>query len=226
MVGGACELAAHILCPSASYILLIHGRYVYSRVSDGVIQETFPTTASQNAIVFRYTTPVKMVALEIKTPRDFIACTLVFRFSDATVIRLGIELFGDIDDEGGFYTPWEDMAPIVFSQAHGTVLGHPLLPNVKRLHILNEVYFISGTREPIEIGNEVGRLFKSVGHLEELTLCGCDLCPYLVPFLGLPGSEYMEQLIVFPPIKELMISHPLVEEEWMTAIVELARGTL
>ena len=162
--------------------MLIHGRYVYSRVSDGVIQETFPTTASQNAIVFRYTTPVKMVALEIKTPRDFIACTLVFRFSDATVIRLGIELFGDIDDEGGFYTPWEDMAPTVFSQAHGTVLGHPLLPNVKRLHILNEVFFY--------LGYETVQIRRKFGSVDPLRLRSTSI-PRSLPWpprLGIHGT--------------------------------------
>jgi hypothetical protein len=61
---------------------------------------------------------------------------------------------------------------------------------------------------------DVGRLFKSVGTLEELTIYGCDLRSYLTP------------LVVYPPIKELTISHPWrpSQEECMVAIVELAKS--
>ena len=114
-----------------------------------------------------------------------------------TIIRLRPEVSGNIDNKNETPMSFEDMTLEVFSQASRTVRDRPLLPNVKRLHIRCRA-FISDPIQLRSMANEVGRLFKSVGLLDELTLRGCDLCPYLAPFLGLPEFEDMEQPITFP----------------------------
>ena len=222
----AYKLAAQISCPSASHTSLIHEKTVNEIITDQDTQGVFPTGASWNAIVRQYTrSPVEAISLEIKTPRDpRISCTLTFRSSDATIIRLGLEVSGDTDE---FSWSFEEMVLKIFSQASRTVRYYPLLHNAKHLHIQHRFSF-SDYDKPIDMATQVGKLFQSVGSLEELILHGCDLCSYLTPFLSLP-EFYGDtgRLIVFPPIKELTISHPLLlddEEECMAAIVELAKS--
>ena len=224
----AYELAAQISCPSASHTSLTLEKDVDNITTDQHIRDIFPTATSWNAIVRQYTrNPVEAISLEIKTPQDLIiSCTLTFQSSDATTIRLGFEVFGDIGDEDEFYIPLETMVLGVFSQASRTVRDYPLLHNAKHLHILHGIS-ISDSDELIHMAIQVGRLFRSVGPLEELTLRGCDLHSYLTPFISLPEFEGMEELIAFPHSKELTISHPSMlddEEECMAAIVELAKS--
>jgi len=220
------DLAAHISCPSASHTSLIHEKTLDDILTSQDIRDAFPTIASWNTIVRQYTrNPAEVVTLEIKLPHNsIIACTLTFQSSDMTVIRLGLEVSGD--DKNEPQMPFGEMALEVFSQASRAVRNHPLLPEIKRLHITCGV-FIS---EPIQLrsmANEVGRLFESVGPLDELTLRSFDLRSYLPPFFDLPEFKDVDQSVVFPPIKELTISHPLMvdnEEECMAAIVELAKS--
>ena len=221
------ELAAHISCPSARRTTLTHEKNAEDMTTDRDIS-IFPTVASWNRIVRQYTrSPVEVVTLEINPPQDLtIACTLTFQSSDTTVTRLCLEVSGNIDDEIEFQMSLAEMALEVFYQASRAVRDHPLLSNIKRLHIRYGV-FIS---EPIQLrsmANEVGRLFGFVGPLDELILHGLDLRSYLTPFLDLPEFKDMDQSIVFRAIKWLTISHPLMldhEEECMVTLVELAKS--
>jgi len=211
------KIAAHISCPSVRHTLLRHETVA----GMGIIQDIFPTSVSWGAIVRQYTrVPAEEVALEIKYSQDpIIACSLIFRSPDATVISLDFKV--SASDEDDPEVPFED----VFSQASRTIRDHPLLPNIKRLRI--EYRFLMSPSLLTRIANEVGRLFQSVGPLDELTIYGCDLRSYLTPFLNLPERNNMEQPVVFPPIKKLAISHPFMqyyEEECMAAIVELAKS--
>ena len=95
----------------------------------------------------------------------------------------------------------------------------PLLANIKHLEIRNGIRVpfsirISGYTGVTPIANEVGRLFKSLGPLEELTLRRCDMGPYFTPS------------VVFPPIKKLRISQPECppREGYEAAIVGLAES--
>lgn len=73
------------------------------------------------------------------------------------------------------------------------------------------------------VANEVGRLFKAVGPLDELTIHRCDLRSYLHSFLTL--GEGVEEPVVFPLIKQLTISHPdHISNEEYVAIVKLAKS--
>ena len=203
---------------------MIHERHVHGIATDHDIQDVFPAAASWNTIVRQYTrSPVESVSLEMKTfCGPTISCTLTFRSSDATVIRLGLEVSSYIDMPD---VPLEAVIQRVFYQASRTIQDYPLLHSAKYLHILYSIDD-SGPGDLIDMATQVGRLFKSVGPLEELILHGCGLHPYLTPFLGLPEFEDTKQLIAFPPIKRLTISHPSMvdEEECMAAIVELAKS--
>ena len=219
------EFVSHISCPSASHTSLIHEITINHVHTGQDIRDAFPTAASWNTIVRQYTrNPAEVVTLEIKKSHNsVIACTLTFQSSDMSVIRLGFEVSGDDHDVARI--PFGEMALEVFSQASGAVRNYPLLPEIKRLHITHGVFISRSIHIQLRsTANEVRRLFGSVGPLDELTLRGPDLRSYLAPFL--PEFKYMNQSVVFPPIKWLTISHPLMvdREECMVAIVELAKS--
>ena len=94
----AYDLAAQISCPSASHTSLIIKTFVVDLTTDDDIGNAFPPAASWNAIVRQYTrSPVESISLEMETLHDpTISCTLTFRSSDATVIRLGLEVSTDV----------------------------------------------------------------------------------------------------------------------------------
>ena len=227
MDGGepAYKLVAHISCPSTSHTSLVHEKTLKDILTGQDIRDAFPTAASWNTIVRQYTrNPAEAVTLEIKIPHNsVIGCTLTFQSSDMTVLRLSLGVSGG--DENEPQMPFGEMALEVFSQATGAVRNHPLLPRIKRLHIVHDV-FISQPIQLRSMTNEVGRLFESVGPLDKLTLCGFDLRSYLAPFLDRPEFKDMDQLVVFPPIKWLTILQPLGVDcgECMFAIVELAKS--
>ena len=220
------QLASHISCPCASQTSFIYEVDAEDMVAD---QDIFPTSALWNTLVRQYTkSPVQAVILETKRSQDpIVACNLVFQSSDMSVAKLGVKVSGDMADEDEDEMTTQDILLKVFSQAFRTVRNHPLLSNVKRLRIGNTIP-ISEFEEPTRMVNEVGRLFKSVGPLDELILSRCDLRPYLSSFLdlGLPELNYIRGPITFPPIKELTILHPpiLGGGEYIAAIVELAKS--
>ena len=221
------ELAAHISCPSASSMSLAQEKRA-ELVIVGQDMFTSPTVTFWNTIARQYTrSPVEAVTLESDSSLDsIIKCTLGFRSLDMTAIKLRFEVFGYLDVGNRIQMTSEDIALQAFSQASKIVRDHAQLPNIKDLHIECRNLIPDPARSRSMV-NEVGRLFRSMGPLDRLTLHGCDLRLYLAPFLEFPEFEGMEQSITFPPIRELKISHPSLvgnEEEYMAAIVELARS--
>ena len=111
------------------------------------------------------------------------------------------------------------------SQAFQTIRDHPLLANVRHLRIRGG-NLAGGNLELVT--NAVGRLFGSMGPLENLTLGGCDLRPYLDAFLDTPLFPEAIQPTSFPPIKELAIINPVQsfhdDKVYAAAIVKLARS--
>jgi len=221
------ELAAHISCPSASSMSLAQEKRVELIIA-GQDMFTSPTVAFWNTIATQYTrSPVEAVTLKIDSPQDsVIECTLAFLSLDMTAIKLRLEVFGYIDVGNEVQMTSEDVALQAFSQVSRIVRDHPLLPNIKHLYIECRDLIQDSVRSR-SMANEVGRLFRSMGPLDRLTLHGCDLRLYLAPFLEFPEFEDMEQSVKFPPIRELKISHPSFVgngEEYMAAIVELAKS--
>jgi hypothetical protein len=130
------------------------------------------------------------------------------------------------EDEDEVQMSFQDVYYEVFSQACRTIRDHPLLANVKVLHIDHGIPFIDPT--PVTcIANEAGQLLKTVGPLEELICTYSDIRLYLTPFFVFPDSYYIEPPVAFPPIKGLTILHPLPREspeEWMASVVGFAKS--
>ena len=217
------RLAAHISCPSAKHTSLTHE---HEEVTDGMIPwEIFPTSVSRNAIVRQYTrSPVEEITLEIKTSlRNFvITCSLTFRSPDASVIRLRFEAAAGGEDR---FKNSAELYCEVFSQASRTIRDLTPLANIKRFHLCHDVPRTPYHTRDIRIANEVGGLFKSVGPLEELIFHRCDTHPYFNSFEH-PGFHFTNELVLFPPIKRLTISHPLhvLGKDFVVAIVGLAKS--
>jgi hypothetical protein len=213
--GPGYKIAAHVSCPSA-------GRTSFMcepRASEVSLWEIFPSSVSWNAIVRQYTrSPAEEVTLGMQiTSGPTIICSLTFRSSGATVIRLGFKLTKSGGYGGGLA---EDAYYKVFSQASRIIRDQPA--DVRRLHF-NHSSGVFGPTQRKRIANEVGRVFKSVGPLEELTMDGCDVRSYLIPFFNLPE---IEQPTAFPPVEELTVlcPSPASPAECMAAIVGLAKS--
>ena len=128
-------------------------------IDDLTLYNIFPSPASRNAIVCRCTrSPVEQVILEIEMIQHspILACSLTFQSTDATCIKLRFEVItkDTNKDEVGYETPFDEMH------------CGPLVSDYTRV---------------TPITNGVGRLFKSLGPLEVLTLDHCDMRPYFAP---------------------------------------------
>ena len=212
------KIAAHISCPSASYTMLTHKKVIGGMTSE----EMLPAPAVWAAIVRQYTKcPVEEVTLEMGDPK--IECKLSFLSPDGTVIELGLKVILNEENEDVLSYSSVVMHAVASIQATRAIRLHPQVANIKRLRIRNSIRSLCLPHFS-HAANEVGRLFKSLGPLEELTFYNCDLRPYLHPFLNQSG-EYIEEPIVFPPIKELTISQPIFfSYEECLAIVELSKS--
>ena len=168
----AYKLATCISCPSASHTSLIHKTTSDEIPADHDVRYAFPPAASWDMIVRQYiTSPVEAISLEIQLPQDtIISCSLTFRSSDGAIIRLGLEVSRDEDDEDGFGMSLEEVVRGVFLEASKTVQDYPL-PNAKHLHILHRLYLpdesdkVGHTRtilELVESRYELGRPFERV----------------------------------------------------------------
>ena len=80
---------------------------------------------------------------------------------DASIIRLGLEVFEDINDEDEFYISLEDMVLGVFFQASKTV-HYLLLHNIKYLYILHRL-FLWDCDQLIHVAIQAGKISRSVG---------------------------------------------------------------
>ena len=221
---GVYEVATRISCPCAKNISLIHYESDDNYTPDLGI---FPSPALWSAISSQYArNPVEEVTLEIEPGRygGTVECFLISRSSDTTTVRLCFRV--DESGEDGIHTPFDAMGWELFSRACSAIQDHPSLADIKRLHIKYRAA-ISYVDQAIPISNEVGELFNSMGPLDELTIHGCDLNVFLGSFLDLMDPDEFEPPDPFPYIKELTISHPLMEineEECLGAIVDLAES--
>lgn len=218
--GHGYELAAHISCPSARLASLVHKRTdAYAVPEEASI---FPSPTLWKAIVRQYTrSPVEEVKIELKVTAA-IFCQLAFRSGDGTLIELCFK--GVKENEDGFYLPSQEMQNKVLAQSTTTVQNHPHLANLKCLwvrHSFDSVCF----PEESHVANEIGRLFKSLGPLDELTIHHCDLRPYCRSIFNFLGDR-ADESVVFPPTKQLVISHPtyLSDEYCKVLIMGLAES--
>ena len=219
---GAYEVAARMSCPSAKITSLIH----YTSDENYTPNlEIFPTPTLWSAISRQYArNPVEEVTLEIEPSRygGAVACSLISLSSDTTTVKLYFRV--DKSGQHDTHTPFGVMGWELFSRACSAIQDHPSLADIKRLHIRYRAA-TSYVEQAIQMSNEVGELFDSMGPLDELIIHGCDLHIFLGSFLDFPDN--LETHVSFPHIKELTISHPSMEineEECLDAIVDLAES--
>ena len=217
--GPGYDLVTRISCPSIKRTSLTHKK----DVDDVTLYNIFPAPALWDAIVRQYKkSPVEEVVLDFKMDRLYtriLTSSLTFKSPDATVLTLYFEVstkdYNWVNSEAHFNTSVDDVYCGAFSGACRIIRDLPLLTNVKHLEIRHNARVSEHTRV-MPVANEVGRLFKSLGPLplENLTLRCCDMRPYFAPS------------VVFPPIKELRISHPLCppREGFEADIVGLAES--
>jgi hypothetical protein len=163
------------------------------------------------------------VALDFVTS-DYTSCSLSFLSPGPAALLLGYRMV----------SAEEVMEPIqgekyveVISRASRSIRDHPLLANIKHLRI-HDRHTLSGLNYFPLVTNEVGRLFKSMGHLEELTLDISDPGPYLFPFVQSP--RHPRDVVQGYPrlqIKTLTIvewfQNPL-KERFRAAVVKFAKS--
>ena len=208
------KIATHISCPSAKNTFILHKWLP----DEDLPEEIFPTSVCWNAIVHQHSrSPVEEVTLEIKIG-DVSTFKLTFRSSDDAAIELWFASEEDEDED-----ELDETYNRALTQAIRTIRDHPQLANLKRLNICDEFF----SMEPSHVADQIGRLFKSVGPLDKFTVSDSDLRPYLHSFLNLPEHyiERIEEPVVFPQIKELVISDPMdLSDGQCAAIVGLAKS--
>ena len=220
--GPGFEILAHISCPFGERVEFA---YELERGGYTVPEAIYPSATSWNTIVHQYTKgTVERAALEMTIDEGLrIDCSITFRSSDRATLKLCYTHYIPKEDE--MKTILEKRIPRIFSQALQTIQDHPLLANVKHLYIRGGD-FLTGNLELVT--NAVGRLFGSIGALEDLTLDDCDIRPYLDAFLDTPLFPTAIQPTSFPPIKELVIINPVQsfhkDKVYAAAIVKLTRS--
>ena len=224
--GPSYGIAAHISCPIARTVSLTQKEY-----KDNLIQEDhFPSPVLWDAIVRQCTSgSVEEVALEMKGG-CVITGKLTFKSADATRIELRFDFDFQDEYEDEDEDEDEDNLPSVrihnkiFTQVTRAIRNHLQLADIKRLHIRHSFESVRDA-EVSHITSEAGRLFKSLGPLDELTIHGCDLQPCFYHYFD-PSADSIEEPVVFPQIKQLTISSPVFPsyEECATAIIGLAKA--
>ena len=221
--GPGCEIiATHISCPSAKRVEFVHQlEYAGDNVSGAIYR---PST-SWNAIVHQYAkeTLERVVLKMAEGPDLLVSCSIAFRSSDRTTLKL-CYTHRTVRAEYETETILEERLPNIFSQAIQTIRDHPRVANLKHLHIQGW-RLAEGNLELVT--DVVGRLLGFMGPLEKLSLYGCDLRPYLDPFLDSPLFPKAIQPTSFHPIKTLAIINPLQslhDEVYAAAIVKLAKS--
>jgi len=202
--GPGCEIATHISCPFAKSVEFKHQ---LECAGDRVPEAIYPPSKPWNTIVHQYTKgTVERVVFEMMMNEEYrIDCSIAFRSSDGAVLKLCYTHHtGEVEYD--IEAILEEENPGIFSQTFQTIREHPLLASVKHLYIRGGD-LVAENLEPVT--NAVGRLFGSMGPLENLTLDGCNLHPYLDPFLDTPLFPEAIQPTSFPPIKELVIVDPV-----------------
>ncbi|KAF9783894.1 hypothetical protein BJ322DRAFT_1197273 [Thelephora terrestris] len=218
------NIAAHISCPFSRDTSLMHN------MDDGNVADSlgvFPAPILWDTIIHRYmASPIEEVTLEIKgLEEEEIESLLTFQSSDATIFRLGFNVDRTDVDEDELDMSLVEMGWKIFSQALITIRDHPLLSNVKRLHIKYKAAVPNAYLTDVAHG--IRELFESLGPLDELTIRGCDLRVFLPHFLDSSWPDELEKPIVFLRTKELTILHLSMEVDEMecaSAILKLAKS--
>ena len=208
------EVAMHISCPHARSTSIYHQMIKLNTFPN---QELSPTPTLWNTIVHQYTrSPAEEVMLWIGPIYE--SSCITFRSSDESDIELSFGVSETDEDE--LEMSFGEIITKVFSQALVAIWTHPQLSHIKRLHIKYRAT-PPAILQVLDMAAGIETLFGSIGDLDKLTIEGGDLLTY---FSGFGKWDGLPQL-VFPPIKELTILHPLTDDEdCLDAIVALAES--
>jgi len=207
--GPGYKLATHISCPSVKNTSITY--MDKGRPHDNPPYKTFPASDSLSAIIHQYMrSPIEEVRLKITIQRAyFIGCSLTCRSADATVIKFRFQ----VDEDDG--TP-RSFPCDVFYKACGAIRDLQPLASIKRLHI-DGLFKIESAESSARIAHEFGGLLRSLGPLEELTICNCDMRPYFL---------YYPEIVGCPQIRVLTLSDSwsTLREGAVRGLVELAKA--
>jgi len=212
-------IASHISCPSARHISLVREQDPEVEVP----QEIFPTW---DTIGPQYTaSAIDKIALGIKTIGEhLVSFSLSFISPGSATLELGYEMIrGDEDSEPTWGLGWKYTQ--VFDHTLKAIRTHPLLSNVKRLHIWDR-HRCYNPCQLVSTAREAARLLRFLGPLEELVLDIDDLRLFLSSS-DLYQSQVSTEQNTFPLIKGLIIAeHPKdpFDEACMVAIVRFVRS--
>ena len=212
------ELAARISCPSVK-----DTSFAYMGKGPTLV-EAFPGSVLWGLIIRQYTrNPIEEITLEIKDGvHDTIACSLTLLSPDPTVFSVHYQV--SRDDEDQYTSEWSSFSEIYcdfFFDVSSSVETHALLTNVKRFRVCDLLHPFR--IQSADITNKLGELLRSLGPLEDLTLCRCDM--RFFPSHRYSGTHRLKKPVAYPLIKVLTISDPLemCNEDVVTCLVEFAR---
>ena len=215
------RIAPHISCPSARRISLVREEDVEVEIPQDIFvaRNTIgpPSMAST----------IDGIALGIKTVgEDLVSFSLSFLSPGSASLELGYRMItGDEDyDEPTFELGWKYTE--VFEHALEAIRMHPLLSNVKRLHIWDR-HHLSNPRQLVSVAMEATELFKFVGPLEELVLDIDDLRVFLSLLSDHPEFQVSTEQGTLLSIKGLIIAEQPkdpFDEECVVAIAGFVRS--
>jgi hypothetical protein len=217
------RLASHLSCPSAKQISLIREQ----DADESFPQEAFPASITWQAIPPQYmASRLDAVEVQLEAFQD-IECYLSFLSFGSATFQLGYAIVTTEDGDNSPRRYLRSDYAEVFSQACKAIRNHPLLANVRCLRIRDRRVPLDPNRLK-HIANNVGRLFKSLGPLDELVLDVSDLQPYLAPFINLPNFHNTRQSFAYPQITGLTVvadqSQTPFESTSKVGILEFARS--
>lgn len=212
------DVAAHISCPSVRHTSFVHeGGHDW----DALPGDIFPDPVDWSAVVSRYMRrPIEEVELKIET-NTRLSCKLTFRPSDASIVEFSFITPDIYDNQVECWAPPLGLHSEVFTQAARTIRDHPQVKNIKRLHIYPGSRIWSPDLVK-DIASQVRQLFESLDHLDEFFIYHGDLRPF---FYCNDSNKNAEEQAVFPPTKELTISHPLLlSDEQLSDVATIAES--
>ena len=150
------KIAAHISCPSAKHICLARKE----EPDDSRPQAAFPPSLTWRAVPRQYMAGrIDEVVLELEAFQD-VSCSISFLSSDSFTLRISYSISSVEVSSRPRLTLQHDYAE-VFSQASKAIRTHPLLTNIRRLHVGDRHVLLSPNRLK-RVTDDVEQLFKSL----------------------------------------------------------------
>ena len=193
------KIAAHISCPFAKHICLA----CEEESDDPRPQEAFAPSSAWCAVPLQFMAyRVDEVVLELEAFQD-VSCSISFLSPGSSTFQMSYSINSVEKSSSPRPTLQREYAE-VFTQASKFIQSHPLLTKIRRLRV-GDRHVLLSPNQLKRVANDIERLFKSLGPLDELTLDVSDLRPYFAPFIDPPKSHRMRQSFTYPKIAHLTV---------------------